>query len=330
MNKGYSENELKDKRSFRRILELQVKPIKGDFNLEHLKKINGYIFQDSSDLAGKFRPEVKVYSDELWHKNRNYPKFGVITVCYSSMDRQSIEEAKNVLNSINIEHMKGLNQNDFAKELADIYKKLDYFHPFPDGNSRTLREFTRTLSEEVGFKLDWSKHNQQEIYLARDFEVNTITLSKVSDRNQKFFLEDEIEAILKHPQYKSLEKIINDSLIPLERQKTYQVDFSYNKELSERIGQKSYDVLVDGVKANELIMQDSQLSKALDGLANHKDMQQKGITAEALKSGVIQPKQLDNELKINRPEARTINANGSKIELKLQGQQFQKSKDFSL
>lgn len=33
MNKGYSENELKDKRSFRRILELQVKPIKGDFNL---------------------------------------------------------------------------------------------------------------------------------------------------------------------------------------------------------------------------------------------------------------------------------------------------------
>ncbi|MFZ7283946.1 hypothetical protein ACLSZW_09735 [Avibacterium avium] len=120
MNKGYSENELKDKRSFRRILELQVKPIKGEFNLEHLKKINGYIFQDSSDLAGKFRPEVKVYSDELWHKNRNYPKFGVITVCYSSMDRQSIEEAKNVLNSINIEHMKGLNQNDFAKELADI------------------------------------------------------------------------------------------------------------------------------------------------------------------------------------------------------------------
>ena len=56
----------------------------------------------------------------------------------------------------------------------------------------------------------------------------------------------------------------------------------------------------------------------------------KGITAEALKSGVIQPKQLDNELKVNRPEARTINAAGSKIKPKSQEQQAQKSKGFSL
>ena len=100
--------------------------------------------------------------------------------------------------------MKGLNKSEFAKELADIYKKLDYFHPFPDGNSRTLREFTRILSEEVGFKLDWSCSSQQEIYLARDFEVNTIALSKVSDQNQKSYLEGEIEATLKHSIYKPI------------------------------------------------------------------------------------------------------------------------------
>lgn len=72
-------------------------------------------------------------------------------------------------------------------------------------------------SEEVGFKLDWFCSSQQEIYLARDFEVNTIALSKVSDQNQKSYLEGEIEATLKHPKYKSLEEIINDSLTPLER-----------------------------------------------------------------------------------------------------------------
>ncbi|MCQ9124724.1 cell filamentation protein Fic [Rodentibacter heylii] len=49
-----------------------------------------------------------------------------------------------------------------------------------------------------------------------------------------------------------------------------------------------------------------------------------------MKSGVIQPKQLDNELKVNRPEARTINGTGSKIEPKSQEQQAQKSKGFSL
>ncbi|MDG6896391.1 Fic family protein [Volucribacter amazonae] len=333
MNKGYSENELKDKRSFRRILELQINPIKGDFNLEHLKKINSYIFQDSPDVAGKFRPEVKIYSDELWHKNRNYPKFGEVTVCYSPMDKNSIKEAENVLGSINIEYMKELNQNELAKELADIYKKLDYFHPFPDGNSRTLREFTRTLSEEVGFKLDWSKHNQQEIYLARDFEVNTITLSKVSDQNQKIFLKDEIEAILKHPEYKPLENIINDSLSPLAlvQQKNYQIDFSFNKEQSEKLGKKSYDVLVNGTKADELLKKDNLLSKALEGLAMHKDMQQKGITAEALKSGTIQPLMLNNELKVNRPESRVINALGSRIETQSKNDlHSQKTKSFSL
>lgn len=332
MSKGYSEQEIKDKLSFIRLSELKENPIKGNFDLDHLKKINGYIFQDSPDVAGKFRPEVKIHSDELWHKNRNYPKFGVITVCYSPMDKNSVKEAENVLNSISIERMKGLSQCELAKEISDIYKKIDYIHPFPDGNSRTLREFTRTLSEEVGFKLDWSKNSQQEIYLARDFEVNNITLSKVSNQAQKCFLEDEIEAILKHPKYKSLETVINSSLIPLEQNKIYQVDFSYNREFSERIGKKSYDVLVNGVKADELQKKDSQLSKALEGLANHKDMGEKGITAEALKSGLIQPKQLANEIKVTKPEARLIDSAGNKLSGKdtQQGIAKAKSKDFAL
>lgn len=161
MAKGYSENEIKDKLSFIRLFELKENPIKGYFDLTHLKKVNAYIFQDSPKVAGKFRSEIEEQSNELWHKNRNYSAFGIITVCYSSMNKKSIQEAERVLYEINIEQMKALNQCEFAKELSNIYKQLDYFHPFPDGNSRTLREFTRILSEEVGFKLDWSKNNQQ-------------------------------------------------------------------------------------------------------------------------------------------------------------------------
>lgn len=149
---------------------------------------------------------------------------------------------------------------------------------------------------------------------------------------QRIVLQDEINTIFYHKEYKSLEKIINSSLFELnvEQSKVYKIDFSFNRELSEKLGQKSYDALVNGVKANEIIKQDSQISKALDGFADHKDIQQKGITAEALKSGAIKPKQLDNELKVNRPEARVINAVGSKIKPKSQEQQAQKSKGFSL
>ena len=76
---------------------------------------------------------------------------------------------------------------------------------------------------------------------------------------------------------------------------------------------------------------DSQLSKALDGLANHKDMKEKGISAESLKSGTIQPLIGTNEIKITRPENRTINAAGSKVETQSkQNVQNQKSKDFAL
>ena len=39
---------------------------------------------------------------------------------------------------------------------------------------------------------------------------------------------------------------------------------------------------------------------------------------------------LNNEFKVNRPEARTINATGSKIEPKAQELQAQKTKGFSL
>lgn len=126
-------------------------------------------------------------------------------------------------------------------------------------------------------------------------------------------------------------KKVKESVEQFESTKQYQVDFSFNKELSEKLGKKSYDVLVNGVRSDELLKKDSQLSKALDGLANHKDMKEKGISAESLKSGTIQPLIGTNEIKITRPENRTINAAGSKVETQSkQNAQNQKSKDFAL
>ena len=126
-------------------------------------------------------------------------------------------------------------------------------------------------------------------------------------------------------------KKVKESVEQFESTKQYQVDFSFNKELSEKLGKKSYDVLVNGVRSEELLKKDSQLSKALDGLANHKDMKEKGISAESLKSGTIQPLIGTNEIKITRPENRTINAAGSKVETQSkQNVQNQKSKDFAL
>ncbi|HHF1670621.1 TPA: cell filamentation protein Fic [Haemophilus influenzae] len=184
--------------------------------------------------------------------------------------------------------------------------EINVIYPFREGDGRTQRIFIAQLAKEAGFELTLSKATQEEM-------INASIQAHRCD-------------------YKGLESIIEKGLTPLylNSEKEYKMDFSFNKEESEKLGQKSYDVLVNGVRADELLKKDSQLSKALEGLATHKDMQQKGITVEALKSGAIQPLMLNNEFKVNRSEARTINATGSKIEPKTQELQAQKAKGFSL
>lgn len=57
-----------------------------------------------------------------------------------------------------------------------LYADLDHAHGFYEGNSRTLREFTRSLAEASGFTLDWigtavGAAERNQLYLARDAAV---------------------------------------------------------------------------------------------------------------------------------------------------------------
>lgn len=60
--------------------------------------------------------------------------------------------------------------------MAKLYGDLDHVHGFHEGNSRTLREFTRQLAEAAGYSSDWGKttigeSQRNELYIARDFAV---------------------------------------------------------------------------------------------------------------------------------------------------------------
>ena len=213
-----------------------------------------------------------------------------------TMGYRIIPQAEKLFTQLkNEQFLKKTEPAKIAGRLAYYMGEINAIHPFREGNGRTQRIFIAQLAKEAGFELTFSKSTQEEM-------INASIQAHRCD-------------------YKGLESII---------EKEYKIDFSFNKEESEKLGQKSYDVLVNGVRADNLLKKDSQLSKALEGLATHKDIQQKGITAEALKSGIIQPLMLNNEFKVNRPEARTINATGSKIEPKTQELQAQKTKGFSL
>ena len=64
-----------------------------------------------------------------------------------------------------------------AAPLATLYADLDFQHPFADGNSRTLREFTRRwVAEKTSQQLTWAHtidpfETRDALYLARDAEV---------------------------------------------------------------------------------------------------------------------------------------------------------------
>ena len=276
--------------SYMKALDLDRNPIKGKFDLKHLQDIHKHLFGDIYPFAGKIR-------DGYLQKGQQD----------FTMGYRIIPQAEKLFTQLkNEQFLKKTDPEKIAGRLAYYMGEINAIHPFREGNGRTQRIFISQLAKEAGFELTFSKSTQEEM-------INASIQAHRCD-------------------YKGLESIIEKGLTPLSlnSEKEYKIDFSFNKEESEKLGQKSYDVLVNGVRADNLLKKDSQLSKALEGLATHKDIQQKGITAEALKSGIIQPLMLNNEFKVNRPEARTINAKGSKIEPKTQELQAQKTKGFSI
>ncbi|OBX79649.1 Fic/DOC family protein [Haemophilus aegyptius] len=276
--------------SYMKALDLDRNPIKGKFDLKHLQDIHKHLFGDIYPFAGKIR-------DGYLQKGQQD----------FTMGYRIIPQAEKLFTQLkNEQFLKKTEPAKIAGRLAYYMGEINAIHPFREGNGRAQRIFISQLAKEAGFELTFSKSTKEEM-------INASIQAHRCD-------------------YKGLESIIEKGLTPLSlnSKKEYKIDFSFNKEESEKLGQKSYDVLVNGVRADDLLKKDSQLSKALEGLATHKDIQQKGITAEALKSGIIQPLMLNNEFKVNRPEARTINATGSKIEPKTQELQAQKAKGFSL
>lgn len=136
-------------------------------------------------------------------------------VVYSNMSAEDIQRTSNYLkDNIDITKLSLLKPAAFAKAIGEIYVQLDYLHPFPDGNSRTIREFTRNLSYDCGYNLDWSKFvltnaDYDRLYLGRDISVNRISVEKLPFSEIKFDLLDSLD---KFNNYKPLPELLKDAV----------------------------------------------------------------------------------------------------------------------
>jgi|WetSurMetagenome_2_1015567.scaffolds.fasta_scaffold01448_8 cell filamentation protein len=134
-----------------RAKELQSNPIKGDFDLEHLKKIHKHLFNDIYEWAGEPRSvDIAKRVDE-----RNQSEFADPD-SFGMMDL----ELQQTLKDCN--RLKGCTQSEAALAMTKTYLVLNAMHPFPEGNGRATQIFMRQLAKEAGFEIDFAKVDKKE------------------------------------------------------------------------------------------------------------------------------------------------------------------------
>lgn len=185
--------ELEGRFTHWRIAELEANPVAGKFDVAHLKEVNRRIFQDLPGAGvddvtpGEFRKPVADGLD--WMKQRGLSTVdGPFYVAYSRMDDAATARLDKALEAANPDELRGLKTPEFTARLANIYAELDYVHPFSDGNSRTLRTFTKQLAKEAGYEVDWERFGRSDVgrdllYIARDRSVNELAKPHVQHEN---------------------------------------------------------------------------------------------------------------------------------------------------
>jgi len=122
-----------------RVAEGQV-PI-GAFDLDHLRAIHRYLFQDVFDWAGEIRT-VEMSKDDSVFQFRDYIGTGMADV------HRRLADA---------DFLRGLSAQEFAARVAVIVGDINYVHPFREGNGRTQLQYLKLLAAQAGHRLDLTR-----------------------------------------------------------------------------------------------------------------------------------------------------------------------------
>lgn len=133
-----------------RSFELMHTPLRGKFDLAHMKEIHKKLFGDVYEWAGEIRL-------------LDIAKGNSIFAYYTQIESY----APNITQQLAKEHyLRGLDMDKFSIRAGYYMGELNVLHPFREGNGRTLREFMGQLAREAGYYIDWSSLEQQEMIKA--------------------------------------------------------------------------------------------------------------------------------------------------------------------
>lgn len=125
-----------------RTVELWDNPVQGQFDLAHLQEIHRRLLQDVYPWAGQLRKVDIGKGDTRFLAN------GLIQKRADELFAQLAAERL----------LRGLEMTAFCARAAEYLGRLNFVHPFREGNGRAQREFIGQLAREAGFLIDWSGH----------------------------------------------------------------------------------------------------------------------------------------------------------------------------
>ena len=122
-----------------RMIELEEHPIKGNYDLDHLKRIHKALFGDIFEWAGQLRT-VDI------SKGTMFCKCEYIENNANKLFRK-LQDENNLI---------GLQIDDMVSRLAYYLCEINAIHPFREGNGRAQRSFVKQLAFDAGYHLDFT------------------------------------------------------------------------------------------------------------------------------------------------------------------------------
>jgi len=155
---------------------LQLNPIEGNFESDHLKRIHEYLFRDVYEWAGQFRT-IPLAKADYSHGGR------VTRFTPPELIDAELEKVFHKLAEENF--FAGMQRKKFSRRTAWLLSEMNRIHPFREGNGRAQRQFVRQLCNSIGFKLHFEVVSKERL-------IQASILSASGDLSMMERLTDEI------------------------------------------------------------------------------------------------------------------------------------------
>ena len=130
-----------------RSYELAQNPVKGGFDLGHLKAIHRHIFNDLYAWAGQCR-DVDIAKGDSFFAHHIH----IEAAAKAIFDKLAKEK-----------YLAGLSKAEFCDRAAFFLGEINALHPFREGNGRAQREFISHLAYKNDYYFEWKNIEQDDM-----------------------------------------------------------------------------------------------------------------------------------------------------------------------